>query len=64
MSRASLCTFSFITPKPPSLFGRYTIFQAAKGGFVEFTSDPLHKQCFLYLSICLITVLGSSIVLM
>jgi hypothetical protein len=47
-----------ITPSPPSSLGKQTIGQAALGGFFLLRSDPLHKQCFLYLSICLTIVLG------
>lgn len=46
------------TPRPPFFLELQTSFQAAFGGFFEFSTEPLHKQCFLYLSICLITVLG------
>lgn len=35
-----------------------TNFQAAFGGFFELMSEPLHKQCFLNLSIYLITMIG------
>jgi hypothetical protein len=37
--------------------------QAAFGGFLLLESEPLHKQCFLYLSICLMIVFGSKKVL-
>jgi hypothetical protein len=48
----------------PSSFGIQTIGQAVFGVFLLFTAYPLHKQCFLYLSICLIIVLGNMKVLM
>jgi hypothetical protein len=32
---------------------------AAFGGFLLLRSEPLQRQCFLYLSICLITVFGN-----
>jgi len=35
-----------------------TIGHAAFEGFLLFISEPLHKQCFLYLSICLMMVFG------
>jgi hypothetical protein len=41
--------------------GLVASFQAAKGGFFAFRSDPLHMQCFLYLSIYFTTVGGSLI---
>jgi hypothetical protein len=35
-----------------------TEFQAIRGGFLELMSFPLHRQCFLNMSICLMMVLG------
>jgi hypothetical protein len=35
-----------------------TEFQAIKGGFLELMSFPLHRQCFLKMSISLMMVLG------
>jgi len=46
-------------PKPPLSFGMQTsFFQTAFGGALLLISQHLHRQCFLNLSICLITVLG------
>jgi hypothetical protein len=38
--------------------------QAAKGGFLSFKSEPLQKQCFLYLPIIFIIVSWSLMILM
>jgi hypothetical protein len=35
-----------------------TMVQAAFGGFLLFASEPLHMQCFLYLSICFMMAFG------
>uniref|UniRef100_A0A0A9AI08 Uncharacterized protein n=1 Tax=Arundo donax TaxID=35708 RepID=A0A0A9AI08_ARUDO len=48
-----------MTPGPPSVLGLQTIFHAARGGFLGLISELLQRQCFIYLSICLITVAGN-----
>jgi len=47
------------TPSPPSFLGKQTIDQADFGGCLAVKSDPLQRQCFLYLSSCLSTPFGS-----
>jgi len=54
--RDSFWVFKSRTPKPPSSFGLVTIGQAALALIMLFSSDPLHKQCFLDLSTCSLTV--------
>jgi len=61
--QASFWVVRFRTHKSPSSFGRQTIDQAAFGGRFALIYGPLHEQYFLYLSICLVTVLGKSKVL-
>ena len=51
------CSSISMIPKPPSILGLQN-FQATLGGVFALISDPLQRQCFLYLSICVITVLG------
>lgn len=57
--RASLCVLRLITPNPPSVLEVHTMGQVAVAGFLDWRSEPLHKQCLLYLSICSITVCWS-----
>jgi hypothetical protein len=54
---ASLCACKSRTPSPPCLLGVHTIGHAALEGILELISDPLHRQCLLYLSNCSITPL-------
>ena len=56
--RASFWVFKRRTPNPPFTFLCVTAFQAISGGFLELMSFPLHRQCFLDLSIFLMMVLG------
>ena len=60
ISSASFCFGRSKTSKPPSSFGLQTNSQAALEVFLEFKSDPLPRQCFLNLSICLSTPLGKA----
>ena len=57
-SKLSFWVCSFMTPRPPFFFESQTKSQAALGVFLLLRLEPLHKQCFLNLSICLITVMG------
>ena len=60
INSASFCFWRSKTSKPPSSFGLQTNSQAALEVFLEFKSDPLPRQCFLNLSICLSTPLGKA----
>jgi len=57
--RLSFWVERFKIPRPPSSLGKQHIVQAALGGFLQLISDPLQRQCFLYLSICVTIVLES-----
>ena len=58
-SRTSFCFSMSINPQPPFSFGMHAIFYAVFWWFSVIDVFPLHKQCFLKLSIFLMTFLGS-----
>lgn len=47
-SKALFCYSISMIPKPPSILGLQN-FQATLGGVFALISDPLQRQCFLYL---------------
>lgn len=61
MISALFCFSKSMAPIPPSVLGTHINPQAAFGLPFSLIVDPRQRQCFLYLSICLMIDLGSII---